>query len=93
MDVIVRFWDSESKKVTERYFNSEFVGHATAADMLAHFKHGMVLLNPSDLVQISMDGCYVNCKFYHNLFQERKDEELPDLPNIFSSSSNMYWKL
>ena len=45
MDMIVRFWDSKSNKVTERYFNSEFFGHATAADMLAHLKNGMALLN------------------------------------------------
>ena len=43
-------------------------------------------LNPSSLVQISIDGCNVNMKFYHNLFQERKSEELPDLLNIGSCS-------
>ena len=69
------------------------MGHATAADMLTHFKKGMVLLNLSSSVQISMDGPKVNWKFHHNLFQERKGEKLPDLRNVFSSSSNMYWKL
>ena len=28
-------------------------------------------------MQISVDGPNVNWKFYHNLFQERKGEELP----------------
>ena len=69
------------------------MGHATAADMLTHFKKGTALFNPSSSVQISMDGPNVNWKFYHNLFQERKAEELPNLLNIFSSSSNIYWKL
>ena len=82
MHMIVRFWDSESKSVTERYFNSEFISYATAADMLTHLKNGMALLNPSSLVQIFIDGPNVNWKFYHNLFQERKGEELPDLLNI-----------
>ena len=68
MDMIVRLWDSESNKATERYCNSEFMGHATAADMLTHLKNGMALLNPSSLVQISMDGPNVYWKFYHNLF-------------------------
>ena len=54
------------------------MGPATAADMLTHFKNGMALLNPSSLVQLSMDDPNVNWKFYHNLFQERKGEELPD---------------
>ena len=69
------------------------MGHATAADMLTHFKKGMALLNPSSSVQLSMDSPDVNWKFYHNLFQEHKGEELPDLLNICSSSSNIYWKL
>ena len=86
MIMIVRFWDGESNKVTERFFNSEFMGHATAADMLTHIKKGMVLLNPSSLVQISVDGPNVNWKFYHNLFQEHKGEELSDLLNIGSCS-------
>ena len=58
------------------------MGHPTAADMLTHFKHGMALLNPITFVQISIDGPNVNWKFYHNLFQERKGEQLPDLLNI-----------
>ena len=66
--MIVRFWNSESNKATERYLNSEFKGHATTADMLTHFKNGMALLNPSSLLLISMDGLNVNWKFYHNLF-------------------------
>ena len=38
-DMIVRFRDSKSNKVTEKYFNSEFMGHSTTADMLTHFKN------------------------------------------------------
>ena len=66
------------------------MGHATAADMLTRFKHGMALLNPTGLVQISMDGPHANWKFYYNLFQECKSEELPDLLNIFRSSFNIF---
>ena len=50
MDMIVRFCGSESNKVAERYLNSEFMGHATAADMLSHFKNGMAMLSPGSLV-------------------------------------------
>ena len=62
------------------------MGHATTADVLTHLKNGMALLNPSSLVQISMDGPKVNWKFYRNIFQERKGEELTDLLNIGSCS-------
>ena len=72
MDMIIRFWDSKYNKVAKIYFNSEFMGHATTADMLIYFKNEMASLNPSSLVQISMDGLNVNWKFYHNLFQEHK---------------------
>ena len=80
--MIVRFWDSKSNKVTQRYFNSEFIGHATTANMLTHLKNGIALLNPSSLVQISMDDPNVDWKFYHNIFQEHKGEELPDLLKV-----------
>ena len=55
MDMIVRFWGSKTNKVTERCVNSEFMGHATATDMLTHFKHGIALLNPYNSLQIFMD--------------------------------------
>ena len=86
MDMTVRFWDQEMNKVTDRYFTSEFLGHATAADMFIHFKRGtaLALLDPSGLVQVSIDGPNVNWNFYRDLFQERRGEELPDLLNIVS---------
>ena len=62
------------------------MGHATIAVMLTRFKSEMALLDPCSLVQISMDGPKVNWKFYHNFFQERKGEKLPDLLNIGSCS-------
>ena len=93
MDMIVRLWESESNRATERYFDSEFMGDATTADILTQYKNGMTLFNPSSLAQISTDVPNVNWKFYHNLFQECKGEELPDLLNILGSSSNIYWKL
>ena len=68
------------------------MGHATAADILSYLKNGMALLNPSGLVQISMDGPNVNWKFYHNVFQERKSEELPELLNIGSCSLHVVYE-
>ena len=84
MDMIVRFWDHEMNEMTDKYFTSKFWGHATAADMLIHFKCGTASLDPSSLIQVSMDGPNVNWKFYQDYFQERRDEELPDLLKIGS---------
>ena len=61
--------------MTERYFNLEFMGHATTADILTHFKNEMALLNPSGLMQIyftSMNGPNVNWKFITIFFKIAK---------------------
>ena len=72
MDMIFRFWNSENNKVAERYFNSEFIGHATTGDMLTHLKNGIVSLNPSSLVLLSMDGCSVNLRSFITIFFKNK---------------------
>ncbi|WAR04834.1 hypothetical protein MAR_020203 [Mya arenaria] len=56
MDIHVRYWIGG--KVVTRYYTSQFLGHATAKDMLEHFSTGVLEsgLKPGDMVQISMDG-------------------------------------
>ena len=66
------------------YIGSEFLGHATAADLLTHFKDGIRQLDPKRLLQVSMDGPSVNWKFYTVLARECKTQELPELLNIGS---------
>ena len=34
MDFIIRYWDGNTNKVAVRYIVSEFLGHATAVDLL-----------------------------------------------------------
>ena len=55
MDFIIRYWD----------------GHATAVDLLTHFKQGISRLDPKRRLQVSMDGPNVNWKFYTDLTKER----------------------
>ena len=71
-------------EITDKYFASKFLGHATAADMLSYFKRATASRDPSSLMQVSMDGPNVNWKFYRYYFYERSVEELPDLLNIGS---------
>ena len=33
MDVIIPCWDNQENKVCSRYFDSRFLGHATAQDL------------------------------------------------------------
>ena len=84
MDFIIRYWNGNTNKVAVRYLGSEFLGHATAVDLLTHFKQGISQLDPKRLLQVSMDGPNVNWKFYIDLTKERNSEELPQLLNIGS---------
>ena len=84
MDFIIRYWDGNTNKVAVRYLGSEFLGHATAVDLLTHFKQGISRLDPKRLLQWSMDGPNVNWKFYTDLTKERNSEELLQLLNIGS---------
>ena len=84
MDFLIRYWNGNTNKVAVRYLGSEFLGHATAVDLLTHFKQGISQLDPKRLLQVSMDGPNVNWKFYTDLTKERNSEELPQLLNIGS---------
>jgi len=62
MDCHVHIW--EGAEVRTRYSHLEFMGHATADDMVTVFETATSDLNLSDLLQLSMDGPNVNWKFY-----------------------------
>lgn len=59
-DVYLRFWDSDV--VVTRYFDSKFVGHATAEIMFNELSPIVTSLGHSKLLQLSMDGPNVNLK-------------------------------
>ena len=80
----VRYWHSDTGQDSLRYLGSEFLGHATAANLLTHFKDGIRQLDPNRLLQVSMDGPSVNWKVYTDLARECKTQELPELLNIGS---------
>ena len=67
-----------------RYMGSDFLGHATAADLLTHFKDAIRELDLKRLLQVSMDGPSVNWKFYSVLARECKTKELHERMNIGS---------
>ena len=60
MDLHVQFWDSTTNSVKTRYFNSQFLGKAAAADILTSFKSCMNGLDKEKLLYVSMDGPNVN---------------------------------
>ena len=84
MDIIVRYFYGD--KVVSQYLDSQFIEHASAKDLLSAFKKGTSTLNPSKLLQVSMDGPNVNFKFLSELVDDRKKED-PDLPSILQLGS------
>ena len=58
LDFLVRFWDGG--RVSTRYLDSCFLGHATANDMMKAFESKIPTYGLKNLVQLSMDGQNVN---------------------------------
>ena len=79
MDINSRYF--HQGKVLSQYLDSQFLGHATAIDLLQAFKKGTSKLNPYKLLQVSTDGPNVNLKFMQELVNDRKrcDPELPGM--------------
>ena len=67
MDIAIRFWNPKTNSVCARYFDSSFLGHATASDILESFKAALGDLPIGKLIQVSMDGPAVNWKFMESL--------------------------
>lgn len=66
----------EADKVVARYFGSQFLGHATANDMVQHFEESVVNsgLPICNLAQISMEGPSVNWKFFTDMKKKLADD-------------------
>ena len=82
MDIHVRLWDGDH--VTTRYYGSQFMGHATATDMVGHFKEATAQLNMRNVLQLSMDGPNVNWKFHDLMNEDMQTDFGKSLINIGS---------
>ena len=52
VDIFIRFWDGDNKKVDTRYFDSSFLGGATATDIQVPFMSGIKELDKNNFSQI-----------------------------------------
>ena len=82
LDVYVRYWNDGLVKT--RFLSAEFLGHATADDVLAKLLSSLDGLNRKHMVQLSMDGPSVNWKVYDTLQQRLKTDADVTLLNIGS---------
>ena len=69
MDICLRFWNDETNKVEDRYWDSEFLGHTTHQDLHDSLQPGLRLFDMEKMVQLLGDGPNVNLK----LLQKVKD--------------------
>ena len=64
------------------YWDSSLMGHTTANDLLQHFTNIPETMNHSSIIHLSMDGPWVNNKFYGDLKEYREREKLPEMINL-----------
>ena len=82
MDIHVRFWLADI--VTSSYYNSQFLGHTKAEDLLDALSKALSYFDKGKLFQIGMDSPNVNLKLLELYKKERKDknEDFPDIIDI-----------
>src|SRR5258706_98186 len=85
MDIHIRFLDNLCGNVSTRYLGSQFLGHATANDLVDKFVDAMKDLNCRKLIQISMNGPSVNWSFIEKL--KNKFERDPGDPLLLELGS------
>ena len=86
MDITVRCWDIN--RVQVRFWDSSFIGYTIGNDLLQHFTNITEPANHSSIVHLSMDGSFVNHKFYRDLKEYHEREKLPEM--IRFGSSNLH---
>jgi len=84
MDIVVRFWNDETNRVSTRYLTSAFLGHSTSVDLLNAFTTSVAgqNLNMKKMLQVSMDGPNVNLAFLRELKGYLKNIGDPDDPEL-----------
>ena len=60
MDILIRFWDEDDKKVDTRYFDSSILDGATATNIQEAFMSEIKELDKNNFLQISSDRPNVN---------------------------------
>lgn len=64
MDIVIRFGNNITNEVSTRYSTLAFLGRSRVIDLLEVFQDSTLQLTFNKLLQISMDGQYVNLTFF-----------------------------
>ena len=87
LDVHLIYFDEHLQRTQRLYFNSQFMGHARASDLMQSLIEVLKDLDyVNKMVQISMDGPSVNWALLYNLSIHQKEENgnAPDLAVVFT---------
>lgn len=76
MDFFVRYWDDEVKEVVIWYFGLEFLGYICVGDLCDKFFKGLLFFNQVNMVQVFMDGFFINWKFYEEFVKLCNEQDL-----------------
>ena len=84
MDLNIWLWNNHLNCVESGYFDSQFLGHPTAKNLLENMTASFETINSINLTQLSMDGPSVNWLLLGLLKKQHEEQELPKLLNIGS---------
>ena len=76
---MTRFWNNNSIRVQERYWDSLFLGHTTSFNLVERIKDGVTGLDLSKQVQLLMNGSTLNWKVLSDTKKDREEIGLSKL--------------
>ena len=82
MDVILRYFNEKKNQADVRNFDSKFLGHPNAKNILASLNQSIEKLCPNKLIQLAMDGPATNWALFDLLCTQRELEENLTLMNV-----------
>jgi len=77
MDILVRLWDCTVNRVQTRYFNSQFLGHTRASDLVSNFKTGISTRTSYRFQWMDLQPTGI---FFNEIVKDRELED-PSMPN------------
>ena len=86
MDIHIRFWSDETKKIETRYWDSQFQYRGNADQLVDSLTTSLAPLQVEKRHHLSMDGPNVNWCVFSKIQSLREEEEHPVLEDIDSCS-------
>ena len=79
LDILVRFFDKDTKAIATHYLDSAFLGRTRAIDILEEFCRLLKNIGLQKLISVSMDGPNTNWLFLTELCKLRDEQQQPEL--------------